>query len=108
MRARELATVVSRLVFALPRAIRRGSSPFRKSFTGFLLLESLTARVNAATAEQSAGSNPDALLHLAERGGMHWHSSFTADYLHPAMDAAGWPSTEWNDGKADRTVYRLT
>lgn len=42
------------------------------SFTGFPLLEVLTARVAAVAAEHAAGKTRDALLHPAKGGGLMW------------------------------------
>jgi hypothetical protein len=63
------------------------------SFTGY----PLRARVAAALLEQSAGTNPEGLLFPAHEGGMLWYSSFNADHLLPAMEAAGWPVEHWRE-----------
>jgi integrase len=63
----------------------------KRSITGYKLRKALRARVAAAQAEQLAGTNPEALLFPAIRGGMLWHSSFNSDHLLPAMIAAGLP-----------------
>jgi hypothetical protein len=68
-----------------------------ESFTGYPLRAALAARVTAALAEQAAGTNPEALLFPAERGGLLWYSGFEADQLIPAMRRAGWPLTGWTE-----------
>lgn len=65
------------------------------SITSYALREELFARCDAALAEQETGRNTEALLFPAARGGMQWHSSFSADLLVPAMRRAGWPLQEW-------------
>lgn len=66
-----------------------------RSFTGYPLREAVRARVAAALAEQQAGTNPEALLFPAVRGGLLWYSGFEADLLRPAMRQAGWPLKPW-------------
>lgn len=65
------------------------------SITGYRLRDELSARVAAAKAEKAAGTNPEALLFPADRGGLLWHSSFYGDHLLPAMIAAGLPVETW-------------
>jgi integrase len=65
------------------------------SFTGFRLRESMRTRTAEALREQEAGTNPEALIFCAPRGGMLWYSAFNSDYLLPAMKAAGWPVETW-------------
>jgi integrase len=81
----------------------------KRSITGYKLRKALRARVAAAQAEQLAGTNPEALLFPADRGGMLWHSSFNSDHLLPAMISAGLPvetyrvtSHQWD---AQRRAY---
>lgn len=66
-----------------------------QSITGYRLRAAVAVRREAALAEQSAGSNPEALLFPAARGGMQWHSAFSSDLLLPAMRRANWPLQEW-------------
>lgn len=84
----------------------------KRSITGYKLRKALRARVAAAQAEQLTGTNREALLFPALRGGMLWHSSFNSDHLLPAMIAAGLPvetyqvtSDQWD---AQRRVYVKT
>ncbi|WP_416957839.1 hypothetical protein ACNKF0_09570 [Nocardioides sp. T5] len=63
----------------------------RRSITDYKLRKALRARVAAAQAEQLTGTNREALLFPAARGGLIWHSSFNSDHLLPAMIAAGLP-----------------
>jgi integrase len=65
------------------------------TFTGYPLRAELEKRCKQALEEQAAGTNPEALLFPAVRGGMHHHSSFMSDYFAPAAIAAGWPHQEW-------------
>jgi len=67
------------------------------SFTGFPVRDALRARVEAALKEQQAGSNPQALLFPAQRGGLLWYTSFEAKALLPAMRRAGWPLQSWTE-----------
>ncbi|WP_148575017.1 tyrosine-type recombinase/integrase [Nocardioides caldifontis] len=68
-----------------------------QSFTGYALLDQLRHRVAAAYEERVAGTNPEALLFPAPRGGLLWHSAWASDYLLPAMREAGWPLTDWTE-----------
>src|SRR5450759_5476639 len=65
------------------------------TFTGYPLRAELEKRCKQALEEQAAGTNPEALLFPAVRGGMHHHSSFMSDYFAPAAIAAGWPQQKW-------------
>ena len=57
---------------------------------GYPLADKLAARVEAARAEQEAGTNPLGLVFPSPRGG-HWRSSnFSRRVLGPAYRAAGW------------------
>jgi hypothetical protein len=67
------------------------------SFTGYGLRDALRNRVAAALEEQQAGTNPEALLFPAHKGGMLWYSAFNSDHLLPAMEAAGWPVERWRE-----------
>jgi len=67
------------------------------SFTGFPVRAALQARVEAALKEQEAGTNPEALLFPAERGGLLWYTRFEAKALIPAMRQAGWPLKSWTE-----------
>jgi hypothetical protein len=76
----------------LPKGDKRRSVAIpKKTFTGYPLRAQLAKRVGNALKEQSAGTNPEALLFPAEGGGLQWYTSFSSDLLHPAMDRAGWP-----------------
>jgi integrase len=82
------------------------------SFTGFRLRDALTARVEAALAEHAAGTNPEALLFPADRGGLLWYTGFESHQLIPAMRAAGWPLQTWTEtrdiwSKKTRTYRRV-
>ena len=67
------------------------------SFTGFPVRAALQARVEVALKEQEAGTNPEALLFPAERGGLLWYTSFEAKALIRAMRKAGWPLESWTE-----------
>lgn len=67
----------------------------KRSITGYNLRKEVRARVAAARAEQLAGTNPEALLFPAKRGGLLWHTSFSGDHLLPAMIDAGLPVRTW-------------
>jgi integrase len=67
------------------------------SFTGYPLRKNLDDRIGRALKEQAAGTNPEALIFPAARGGILWHSAFSTDHLLPAMQAAGWPVERWSE-----------
>lgn len=67
----------------------------KRSVTGYKLLKALRARCEEARREQTAGTNPEALLFPAPRGGMFHHSPFHEQYFTPAALAAGWPTQTW-------------
>ncbi|WP_341229740.1 hypothetical protein [Nocardioides salarius] len=67
----------------------------RTSFTGAALRDMVGTRIQAALAEQRAGTNSEALLFPAPRGGLWWHTGFEADLFRPAMVDAGWPLRVW-------------
>jgi integrase len=62
----------------------------RRAPSGYPLAERLAARIEAARAEQEAGSNPLGLVFPSPTG-KHWRSSnFSRRVLAPAYRAAGW------------------
>ena len=65
--------------------------------TGFRLEDALVARQAAARAEQAAGTNPEALLFPAPKGGLFHHSSFASNHFQHAALAADWPNEEWHE-----------
>jgi hypothetical protein len=67
------------------------------SFTGFPVRAALQARAEAALKEQEAGTNPEALLFPAERGGLLWYTRFEAKALIPAMRQARRPLESWTE-----------
>jgi hypothetical protein len=69
------------------------------SFTGYALRDALRSRAVAALTEQQAGTNPEALLFPAQKGGMLWYSSFNSDHLLPATETAGWPVERWLEAR---------
>lgn len=81
---------------ACPRATGPGSSLSRRprSRATRCVLHS-RARVLVALLEQEAGSNPEALLFPANRGGLLWYTAFETKKLVPAMRRAGWPLQPW-------------
>lgn len=97
----------------LPKGHKTRHAPVAElSFTGYRLRDALAARVDAALAEQAAGTNPEALLFPALRGGLLWYTDFEADQLIPAMRAAGWPLETWTEtrdvwSKETRTYARI-
>ncbi|WP_222272349.1 hypothetical protein [Modestobacter marinus] len=81
-----------------PKGGKRRTIPIpKKTFTGYPLRVQLAKRVGQALAEQAAGTNPEALLFPAARGGLQWYSSFNDDLLLPAMERAGWPLEYWSE-----------
>lgn len=67
------------------------------TFTGYPLLKEMKMRRDHALLEQAEGTNPEALLFPAERGGMLHHSAFMDKRFHPAALAAGWPVQRWTE-----------
>jgi hypothetical protein len=72
----------------------------KRTFTGYPLRAELAERVGAVLEEQAAGTNLEALLFPAARGGLQWYTSFESDLLLPAMDRAGWPLERWTEVRA--------
>jgi integrase len=76
--------------------VRRVPVPTR-TITGYPLRQELAARCETALAHGAAAENAEVLLFPAPRGGMFWYAGFNADYLLPAMEAAGWPVERWRE-----------
>lgn len=81
-----------------PKGDKTRMVPIRlTSFTGYALRDELLDRVYETFAEQAGGTNPEALLFPAPRGGLWWYSAFEADRLIPAMRTANWPLVTWTE-----------
>ena len=80
------------------------------SFTGYPLLGAVTARCIGARREQTAGTNPQALLFPSTTGKLWWHTGFATDLFVPAARAAGWPLLDWVERRSvwDPTAARYT
>jgi integrase len=85
------------------RKFRRTIYP-RRTPAGYPLAERLAARIEAARAEQEAGTNPLGLIFPSPKG-RHWRSSnFSRSVLQRAYPAAGWRDS---DGNGTWTWHRL-
>ena len=94
---RKVVEVAGRLYVEAPknRKHRRTIYP-RRTPGGYPLAERLAARIEAARAEQEAGTNPLGLVFPSPRG-KHWRSSnFERRVLAPAYLAAGWRDADGN------------
>jgi integrase len=94
---RKAAEVAGHLYIEAPknRKFRRTIYP-RRTPAGYPLAERLAARIEAARAEQEAGSNPLGLIFPSPTG-KHWRSSnFNRRVLKPAYAAAGWRDSAGN------------
>ena len=88
---RKVVEVAGHLYVEAPknRKFRRTIYP-RRTPAGYPLAERLAARIEAARAEQEAGTNPLGLIFPSPRG-KHWRSSnFNRNVLQRAYHAAGW------------------
>jgi integrase len=88
---RKVVEVAGHLYVEAPknRKFRRTVYP-RRTPGGYPLAERLTARIEAARAEQEAGTNPLGLV-FPSPAGRHWRSSnFNRNVLKRAYLAAGW------------------
>jgi integrase len=88
---RKVVEVAGQLFLEAPknRKHRRTVYP-RRTSAGYPLAEKLAARVEAARAEQEAGTNPLGLVFPSPRGGYWRSSNFGRRVLAPAYRAAGW------------------
>ena len=96
---RKVVEVAGHLYVEAPknRKFRRTIYP-RRTPAGYPLAERLAARIEAARAEQEAGTNPLGLIFPSPRG-KHWRSSnFNRNVLQRAYHAAGWRDTGGNGG----------
>jgi integrase len=94
---RKVIEVAGRLYVEAPknRKHRRTIYP-RRTPGGYPLAERLAARIEAARAEQDAGTNPLGLIFPSPMG-KHWRSSnFDRRVLAPAYLAAGWRDADGN------------
>ena len=94
---RKVVEVAGHLYIEAPknRKFRRTIYP-RLTPAGYPLAERLAARIEAARAEQDAGTNPLGLIFPSPRG-KHWRSSnFNRNVLQRAYLAAGWRDGDGN------------
>ena len=94
---RKVVEVAGHLYVEAPknRKHRRTIYP-RRTPGGYPLAERLAARIEAARAEQEAGTNPLGLVFPSPMG-KHWRSSnFDRNVLRPAYLAAGWRDADGN------------
>jgi len=88
---RKVVEVAGHLYLEAPknRKYRRTIYP-RHTPGGYPIADTLAARIEAARAEQEAGTNPLGLI-FPSPGGKHWRSSnFSRNVLKPAYVTAGW------------------
>ena len=94
---RKVVEVAGHLYIEAPknRKFRRTIYP-RRTPAGYPLAERLAARIEAARAEQKAGTNPLGLIFPSPTG-KHWRSSnFNRNVLQRAYLAAGWRDGDGN------------
>ena len=94
---RKVVEVAGHLYVEAPknRKFRRTIYP-RRTPGGYPLAERLAARIEAARAEQEAGTNPLGLIFPSPTG-KHWRSSnFNRNVLQRAYAAAGWRDGDGN------------
>ena len=94
---RKVVEVAGHLYIEAPknRKFRRTIYP-RRTPAGYPLAERLAARIEAARAEQDAGTNPLGLI-FPSPAGKHWRSSnFNRNVLKRAYLAAGWRDGDGN------------
>jgi len=94
---RKVVEVAGHLYIEAPknRKFRRTIYP-RRTPGGYPLAERLAARIEAARAEQDAGTNPLGLVFPSPTG-KHWRSSnFNRNVLQRAYLAAGWRDSAGN------------
>ena len=94
---RKVIEVAGHLYIEAPknRKSRRTIYP-RRTPAGYPLADKLTARIEAARAEQEAGTNPLGLIFPSPRG-KHWRSSnFNRNVLKRAYLAIGWRDADGN------------
>jgi integrase len=102
---RKVVEVAGHLYIEAPknRKFRRTIYP-RRTPSGYPLAERLAARIEAARAEQEAGTNPLGLIFPSPTG-KHWRSSnFNRNVLQRAYLAAGWRD---GDGNGQWTWHSL-
>ena len=102
---RKVVEVAGHLYVEAPknRKHRRTIYP-RRTPAGYPLAERLAARIEQASAEQAAGTNPLGLI-FPSPAGKHWRSSnFNRNVLKRAYLAAGWRDA---DGSGDWTWHSL-
>jgi integrase len=88
---RKVVEVAGHLFLEAPKNRKNRKTIYpRRTPSGYLLAERLTARIEEACAEQEAGTNPLGLLFPTPMG-KHWRSSnFSRNVLKGAYLAAGW------------------
>jgi integrase len=94
---RKIVEVAGHLYAEAPKNRKRRRTIYpRRTPGGYPLADKLAARIQAACAEQDAGTNPLGLLFPSPRG-THWRSSnFDRRVLAPAYRAAGWRDASGN------------
>jgi Phage integrase family len=94
---RKVVDIAGTLYLEAPKGRKKRRTIYpRRTPNGYPLADKIEARIQAARAEQQAGTNPLGLMFPAPRGG-HWRASnFTRRVLAPAYLAAGWRDTGGN------------
>jgi integrase len=102
---RKVVEVAGHLYIEAPkgRKFRRTIYP-RITPDGYPLADRLAARVEAARAEQEAGTNPLGLVFPSPTGKLWWSSNFNRNVLKAAFRAAGWRD---GDGTGTWTWHSL-
>jgi integrase len=88
---RRVVEVAGQLFLEAPKNRKHRKTVYpRRTPAGYPLAEKLAVRVEAASAEREAGTNPLGLVFPSPRGGYWRSSNFSRRVLAPAYRAAGW------------------
>jgi integrase len=94
---RKVVEVAGQLFLEAPKNHKHRKTVYpRRTPAGYPLAEELAARVEAARAEQEAGTNPLGLVFPSTRGGYWRSSNFSRRVLGRAYRAAGWRDASGN------------
>jgi len=94
---RKVVEVAGQLFLEAPKNRKHRKTVYpRRTPAGYPLAEKLAARVEAARAEQGAGTNPLGLVFPSPRGGYWRSSNFSRRVLARAYRAVGWRDADGN------------
>ena len=94
---RKVIEVGGTLYLEAPKGRKRRSTIYpARTPEGYPLADKIAARIQAARAEQQAGTNPLGLMFPSPRGSYWRSSNFDRRVLAPAYHAAGWRDADGN------------